>query len=75
MKMSEGVSKLTRKINISGWIFFFFFSKICFSERESLSVTKMSDLFIAFDFIVTPSDLKNIKLTNGVIYSSCQTEI
>ena len=35
----------------------------------------MSDLFIAFDFIVTPSDLKNIKLTNGVIYSSCQTEI
>lgn len=72
MKMSEGVNKLTRKINISGWIFF---SKICFSERESLSVTKMSDLFIAFDFIVTPSDLKNIKLTNGVIYSSCQTEI
>ena len=71
MKMSEGVNKLTTKINISGWIFFFFF----FSQRESLSVTKMSDLFIAFDFIVTPSDLKNIKLTNGVIYSSCQTEI
>ena len=37
-------------------------------------ITCWSYLLIAFVFIVTPSDFKNIKLTTGVIYSSCQTK-